>query len=405
MVKLTNKELKQFVDSSYQDKKDVTRVGKYKLDTELSTRRNKIYYNPETGKAIHAIAGTDRFTDWFNNLFIPYSMHHHTQRYKRAEAKHKEANAKYGKKNVGLVTHSQSGNIAENLTRRGKVGSDENVTLNPAIIGFHDKALKVVKSVFDPVSLLTITNKRDEVLAPTSYNPITEHSTRILEGRNIIKNNFHNINNMKDKLKKMVDEDSDSDDEISEKTIIRDIAKLSHDIHKVFGLSKPTKPIINGLGILVDGLDGSMVGSGKPTGYDDVDKFNAWSKAIGQKFLPINKNIAPIKHVMTDAVVKGIKREAGLGRSKKAQVIDIVKKDIPQAIKAFKKTGIFGKGVDEEGEGLYVANSAGRGLYVANKAGRGLHASGGAVGRPKKGSPEAKAWGEKMRAARLAKKK
>lgn len=414
MSKLTNKELKEFVEGSYKKRKDTQRIGSYKLDTDLSTRRNKLYYDKDTGKAIHAIAGTDRFTDWFNNLTIPYRLHHHTQRYKRAEAFHKAANTKYGKKNVGLVTHSQSGNIAENLTRRGKVGGEENVTLNPAIIGFHDKGLKVVKSMFDPVSLLTITNKRDEVLAPTTYNPITEHSTKILEGRNIIKTKLHNNNNMKDKLKKMYEEDSDSDDDdVSEQSIIRDIAKLSHDIHKIYGLTKPPKTVIKGISVLVDGIDESMsmIGTGKSTGYDDVDKFNAWSKAIGQKFLPINKNIAPIKHVMTKAAVRRIKQEAGGGRSRKAQVKDVIMKDIPKVVKTYKK--LFskkkGKGLEEEGdyegEGLYVSNRAGRGLYAANSAGRGLHASGGAVGRPKKGSPEAIAWGEKMRAARLAKKK
>ena len=412
MSKLTNKQLKEFVEGSYKKKKDTQQIGTYKLDTDLSTRRNKLYYDKDTRKAIHAIAGTDRFTDWFNNLAIPYSLHHHTKRYKRAEDFHRDANTKYGKKNVGLITHSQSGNIAENLTRRHKVGGEDNITLNPAIIGFHNKGLKVVKSMLDPVSLLTITNKRDEVLKPSTYNPITEHSTKILEGTNIIniKNKKHTINNMKEYDSDSESDYSDDGEEISEATLIRDITKLSHDIHMFFQKKKPSSKIIKGMGILVEGIDmGRMIGRGQTgsnTGNKDVDAFNDWSKAIGNKFKPLNKNLSPIKHAMTQGAVKFVKQQTGQSRSKKAQVKDIIMKDIPKAVKIYKKAGIFGKkkgrGI-EEGEGLYTSTAAnasmGRGLH----AGGGLYAAGGAVGRPKKGSPEAIAWGEKMRQARLNK--
>jgi len=416
MSKLTNKQLKEFVDSSYKKRKDSQQIGTYKLDTDLSTRRNKIYYDQESGKAIHAIAGTDRFTDWFNNITIPYRLHHHTQRYKRAEDLHKEANTKYGKKNVGLVTHSQSGNIAENLTRRGKVGGEENVTLNPAIIGFHDKGLKVVKSMFDPVSLLTVTNKRDEVLKPSSYNPLIEHSTKILEGGKLtnIKNRKHINNNM-------LEFDSDSDcsvdsGKISEASIIRDITKLSHDIHMFFQKKKPSSKVLKGMGILVDGIDmGHMIGrgqTGSDTGNKDVDAFNDWSKAIGNKFKPLNKNLSPIKHAMTEGAVRMIKQKTSGGRSKKAQVKDIIMKDVPTAVKTYKKLFSHkkkGKGFGEdeyEGEGLFTSTAAnasyGGGLYTSTAANASY---GRGVGRPKKGTPEAIAWGEKMRAARLAKKK
>ena len=370
MSKLTNKQLKDFVEGSYKKKKDTQQIGTYKLDTDLSTRRNKLYYDKDTGKAIHAIAGTDRFTDWFNNLTIPYSLHHHTQRYKRAEDFHRAANTKYGKKNVGLITHSQSGNIAENLTRRNKVGGEDNITLNPAIIGFHNKGLKVVKSMLDPVSLLTITNKRDEVLKPSTYNPITEHSTKILEGTNIIniKNKKHTINNMKE-----YDSDSESDydddgEEISEATIIRDITKLSHDIHMFFQKKKPSSKVIKGMGILVEGIDmGRMIGrgqTGSDTGNKDVDAFNDWSKAIGQKFLPINKNLSPIKHAMTQGAVKLVKQRTGQSRSKKAQVKDIIMKDIPKAVKTYKN--LFGKKKGKLGDLIlkFIQSSLPRPIYA-----------------------------------------
>lgn len=172
-------ELKKFVDAGYKKKKDVKNIDGYVLDTELSTRRDKIYVDPKTGKAVHTISGTDSLKDWSNNLLIPFGLHSKTNRYKNAEETQKKANAKYGKQNVSVISHSQSGNIADNLAKRDLVG-DENITLNPAIIGKPSKNVKVVKSYFDPVSYFTKTKKSDVVLKPTSINPLTEHSTKIL---------------------------------------------------------------------------------------------------------------------------------------------------------------------------------------------------------------------------------
>jgi hypothetical protein len=177
---IDQKELKQFVDAGYKSKRDVKNIDGYVLDDELSTRRDKVYVNPNTGKVVHSISGTDNLMDWSNNLLIPLGLHSKTNRYKNAEETQKKANAKYGKQNVSVVSHSQSGNIANTLDKRNLVG-DENITLNPAIIGKTNA--KVVKSYFDPVSYFTKTKKSDVVLKPTSINPLKEHSSSILEGK------------------------------------------------------------------------------------------------------------------------------------------------------------------------------------------------------------------------------
>ncbi|AIW01910.1 MAG: hypothetical protein ASQ68_gp20 [Yellowstone Lake virophage 6] len=176
---IDNQELAKFVDAGYKTKSEAPNVDGYVLDKELSTKRDKVYYDPNTGKAVHTIAGTDKAKDWSNNLLIPLGLHQYTNRYKNAEKIQKEANKKYGKDNLSLVSHSQSGNIAENLANKKLVG-DENITLNPAIIGSHNKKLKVVKSSGDIVSALTFTNKKDKVLKSKTWNPFTEHSSKIL---------------------------------------------------------------------------------------------------------------------------------------------------------------------------------------------------------------------------------
>ena len=96
----------------------------------------------------------------------------------------KKVNKKYGKEKTTVVGHSQSGHIVNDLAKKGLV--NEGIAYNPAILGESDKHVKVVKSQFDPVSVLTKTKKGDVVIKPTSYNPfrynpLTEHSTNPLK--------------------------------------------------------------------------------------------------------------------------------------------------------------------------------------------------------------------------------
>lgn len=183
---ISTDELGKFVDASYKKKGEVQNIDGYKLDKELSTRRNKVYQN-DKGEAVVAIAGTDNLKDWSNNLLIPFGLHSQTNRYKTSEDTLKKVNDKYGKQKVSVVGHSQSGHIVNDLSKKGLIGS-EAIAYNPAIIGKSDKNVKVVKSQLDPVSILTQTKKGDVVIKPTSYNPFkynpfTAHSTKPLKNK------------------------------------------------------------------------------------------------------------------------------------------------------------------------------------------------------------------------------
>ena len=320
---MNKKTLKQFVDAGYKKKKDAKNVSGYVLDEDLSTKRNKVYYDPNTGKAVHTIAGTDTLKDWSNNALIPLGLHQYSNRYKNSKSIQKEANKKYGKDNVDLVSHSQSGHIAENLANSNLVGG-KNTTLNPAIIGSHNKDIKVVKSVLDPVSLLTKTNKKDVHIIPKSFNPITEHSTNILDKtkKNIFGFGVKQLKGKRDnKSMKYRSEDesecSSSEEEeehelkggsLHEQDILDRMAKLSHDIHvhhKKHGLKKD---IVKGYKILGEGIMHSCVEKPEIKGgkINRSKKFNNWFKDIGNKFKPLNKNLSPIKHQMTQSAVDQI---------------------------------------------------------------------------------------------------
>ena len=252
--------LKNFVDAGYKKKSEAKQIDNYILDEELSTKRDKVYYDPTTGKAVHTIAGTDSLKDWTNNALIPLGLHEYSNRYKNAESIQKKANEKYGKDNVDLVTHSQSGNIAENLANKNLVGGD-NTTLNPAIIGSHNKSVKVVKSMLDPVSLLTNTNKNDISIMPKTFNPITEHSTNILEKtKNVF--GFGIKKKRGNKSMKYTDEDSEassSDDEmegmgLDEHKIMKKMQSLHNDISKLHQKHGVKKSVIKGFKALGMGI-------------------------------------------------------------------------------------------------------------------------------------------------------
>ena len=417
--------LKKFVEAGYKKKSEAKKIDNYVLDEDLSTKRDKVYYDPNTGKAVHTIAGTDTLKDWSNNVLIPLGLHQYSNRHKNAEKIQKKANEKYGKSNVDLVTHSQSGHIAENLANKNLVGG-ENTTLNPAIIGSHNKNIKVVKSILDPVSLLTNTNKNDVKVIPKTFNPIAEHSTDILDktkknifgfgldhGQNIqsvlFKRPEWTLSKAKAWLKKHkfktdVDEKPNhyrfrqfepylfkkyitkplitktlngdkneniefiigikgksdnklmrekqhySDSEASsseeeeehelkggalhEQDIIDRMAKLSHDIH-VHHHKHGIKPsIVKGFKILGEGIMKSAVMKPEIKGgkINRSKKFNNWFKDIGNKFKPLNKNLSPIKHQMTQSAVDQIayqsmtpEQQAQAGVDMFGQVVGAVK--------------------------------------------------------------------------------
>lgn len=181
---ISDAELGKFVEASYKKKGEVQNIDGYKIDNDLSTRRNKVYTN-DKGEAVVAIAGTDNAKDWSNNLLIPFGLHSQTNRYKNSEETLKKVNEKYNKNKVSVVGHSQSGHIVNDLANKGLIGS-EAIAYNPAIIGKTNKNVKVVKSELDPVSLFTKTKKGDTVIKPTTYNPFkynpfTAHSTKPLK--------------------------------------------------------------------------------------------------------------------------------------------------------------------------------------------------------------------------------
>ena len=179
---INTSELKKFVNASYSKKGNEDIIPGYTLDKELSqNQRHKVYVDNKTGKAVIAHAGTDSASDWLNNIALATPFYKSTSRYKEAKKAQEAANKKYGKSNVTTTSHSQSGAIADMLSKEGL--TDKNISLNPAILNplNKHKGTQIVRSKTDLVSKLASKNAKDIEIGNTGFNPLTEHGTDILD--------------------------------------------------------------------------------------------------------------------------------------------------------------------------------------------------------------------------------
>jgi hypothetical protein len=182
---LSASDLKGLLGASYDPKID--KVGDFHLDKSISSKTSKVYFNKNTGQAVVAHMGTQGILDWGNNAIYAlggdkaYKM---TSRYKEAEKVQKKAESKYGAKNVSTIGHSQGGKQAELLGKNSK----EIITLNKATRPFENTKHENqhdIRTTGDLVSALNPFQKKNDKeieIKSKTYNPLTEHSTDILEG-------------------------------------------------------------------------------------------------------------------------------------------------------------------------------------------------------------------------------
>jgi hypothetical protein len=95
----------------------------YKLDTELSTKENKVFYNPYSNKVVYSVAGTNPYsardlgTDAYL-AFLGQAGLKGTNRYKEAEATLEKVRGKYKKAKKTLIGHSLGSQIINTLDKK-----------------------------------------------------------------------------------------------------------------------------------------------------------------------------------------------------------------------------------------------------------------------------------------------
>ena len=175
--KISASSLNKMINSSYKSRKDADAdIDGYTLDTALSTKKAKVYFD-KNGKAVVVHRGTaGTASDWMNNAAYLTGLYKHTDRYKQGKAVQEAAEAKYGAENIDTVGHSQSGILARELGKNTK----NIITVNPASL-FQKQADNetVIRSSLDPVSFLQ--QGPVNTIKAETYNPLTEHSSNILQ--------------------------------------------------------------------------------------------------------------------------------------------------------------------------------------------------------------------------------
>jgi len=181
--KLSVSTFKNLLKSSYKPQDE---VDGFIQDKNLSSKTSKVYVNPLTNQTVVAHQGTSGFSDWLNNAVYAVggqTLYKMTPRYKEAEKVQKEAEKKYGSKNITTIGHSQAGLQAELLGGN----TNEILTLNKATRPFSNTKKENqydIQSGGDYVSALNPFQPKNynEIIIPSqTSNPLTEHDITILE--------------------------------------------------------------------------------------------------------------------------------------------------------------------------------------------------------------------------------
>lgn len=181
--KVSAKYVKDFLSSSY-DKKPPERIGDFIQDKGLTGQRAQVYHNPKTGQAVVVHRGSASIQDWGNNLKLALGFNmKDTKRFSHAAKIQKQAEEKYGAKNVSTLGHSLGAKIASDV---GK-DSGEVITLNKPTVGrdlFKENQGKNenetnIRTDSDLVSKLS--GNSDFTIPSKSLNPIAEHSPDVVD--------------------------------------------------------------------------------------------------------------------------------------------------------------------------------------------------------------------------------
>jgi hypothetical protein len=202
--KLSVKHIKGFINNSYKKDADEN-IDNWALDKSLSNDYAKVYYDPETKRAVVIHRGTSGAADWLNNVSYVFGQYEKTNRYKTGKEVQEKAEAKYGANNVSTLGHSQGKVLASKLGKNSKEiinlnGADMGETLlnqgqneyNIRSEGDLVSALQqpaiAIKSIFYPTNTanrnITISSepvKQNPNLLDRISSVLTEHSPEILD--------------------------------------------------------------------------------------------------------------------------------------------------------------------------------------------------------------------------------
>ena len=163
-----HKVLKLSYDNNEQHQQKMKKNG-YAYDSMLSSKNEKVYYNPTQNKLLVSVAGTDKFSprDIITDVYLGLGKLQDTSRYKHAHQTILDAKKKYNVQNATLAGHSLGGSI---VSYAGSNGDTIYSLDKGATIGTKTRSReRAYRSAGDAVSALAANAKNMTTLGSNSY--------------------------------------------------------------------------------------------------------------------------------------------------------------------------------------------------------------------------------------------
>lgn len=175
------RDLKEILNASYEDnpkaKEKLENKG-YIFDDELSTKKQKVFYDPETKTPKVVFKGTTTKDEWLRNPLIPFNLEFLDNEFKRSKNLVKRVTEKYENK-PDIFGHSRGASKAEyNASGANKVYTYNKPSkfFESRIFPTSAKNVMNFRSTFDPVSALDIFKSKN---LGGSIMPLKAHSTKL----------------------------------------------------------------------------------------------------------------------------------------------------------------------------------------------------------------------------------
>ncbi len=147
-----------------------------------------VYHDKTTNQTRVVHRGTKGASDWVANTAYLSGLYKHTGRYKEGERVQQRAEGKYGTENTDTIGHSQGAILGRNLGQKTK----NVITVNRAYLGEKqgkkDTVIRssgdLVSAVYSPINYVkSLLGKQSQThtIPATTFNPLTEHSSSILD--------------------------------------------------------------------------------------------------------------------------------------------------------------------------------------------------------------------------------
>ena len=186
--KINSTVLHKMIKNGYEDNpKKTSNLNGYVMDKSLSGTRAQVYYHPETKHLVVNHRGTKGIHDVMTDINLMLG-HKSGKRFEHGKKITDQALKKYNTDNVTISGHSLGAEVARQASKSDK---HDVVVVNPAVapLDMFNKQKDnemIIRSKLDPISALHNFNPfRNEAktidIDAKSYNPLTEHSSDILE--------------------------------------------------------------------------------------------------------------------------------------------------------------------------------------------------------------------------------